>query len=246
MGEKDPDSLVQKHGIDRFFEILGNAADIFTFALNEWGGDASQMTGREKSEKVEAFVPLLSAVSDPVVRNDAAQRIADAFRLEFETVWSRVRGKAQAAVIERQPVRPVPSGEKFLLTAIVQGRVAGEALEGIDAQFFVDPACKTLFSIIKSELLTGQPIDFSRIATQLRGEAELTLLSEVTLSDDLEDAAVARIDEILIPMRKSFVDRRSRDIQRELVEAEQSGDEERIARLWIERRDLQRMSSTLK
>src|SRR6476646_6768291 len=27
LGEKDPDSLVQKHGIDRFFEILGNAND---------------------------------------------------------------------------------------------------------------------------------------------------------------------------------------------------------------------------
>jgi DNA primase len=246
MGEKDPDSLVQKHGIDRFLEVLGNTIDIFAFALNQWAGDVAQLSGREKSEKVEAFVPLLSAASDPVVRNDAAQRIADAFRLEFETVWSRVRGKAQAAMADRQPVRPVPTGEKFLLIAIVQGRVSGEALEKIDAQFLVDPACQTLFSIIKSALASGDAIDFSEIATHLRGEAELTLLSEVTLSDDLDDAAVARIDEILIPMRKSYVDRRSRDIQRELMEAEQAKDEDRIEKLWIERRDLQRMSSTLK
>ena len=204
------------------------------------------MSGREKSEKVEAFVPLLSAVNDPVMRNDAAQRIADAFRLEFETVWSRVRGKAQPLLLERQPVRPVPSGEKFLLTAVVQGRVPKEGLDRIDAQFFVDPACKTLFSIIKNEIFTAQPIDFSRIATELRGEAELTLLSEVTLSDDLDDAAIARIDEILIPMRKSFVDRRSRDIQRELVEADQVGDQERHERLMKEKLDLQRMSSALK
>src|SRR5258707_7425661 len=81
-GEKDPDSVVQKHGVDRFLEILGSATDIFEFALAEWGSDVAKLTGREKSERVEQFVPLLSAVSDPVVRNDAAQRIADAFRLE--------------------------------------------------------------------------------------------------------------------------------------------------------------------
>src|SRR5947207_15031298 len=36
-GEKDPDSLVQKYGADRFLEVLSNATDIFEFALREWG-----------------------------------------------------------------------------------------------------------------------------------------------------------------------------------------------------------------
>jgi DNA primase len=74
-GEKDPDSVVQKQGADRFLELLGNATDIFEFGLGEWAGDVAKLTGREKSERVEQFVPLLSAVSDPVVRNDAAQRL---------------------------------------------------------------------------------------------------------------------------------------------------------------------------
>src|ERR1051325_6174537 len=92
-GEKDPDTLVQKQGVDRFLELLSNATDVFTFALSEWAGAVAALSGREKSKRVESFVPLLSAVPDPVVRNDAAQRIADAFRLEFSTVWSRVKGK---------------------------------------------------------------------------------------------------------------------------------------------------------
>jgi DNA primase len=246
LGEKDPDSLVQKHGTDKFFEILGNATDIFTFALNEWAADSAGLSGREKSEKVEAFVPLLSAVSDPVVRNDAAQRIADAFRLEFETVWSRVRGKAQAVMVDRQQVRAVPGGEKFLLMAVVQGKVSEELLRTIDEGLFVDPSCKTLFSIIKNEVADGGPIDFPAIATQLKGEAELNLLSEVTLSDDLDDAAIARIHEILTPMRKGYVERRSREIQLELIEAEKVGDGERREQLDREKLQLQRMSNPLK
>src|SRR5205807_2591151 len=81
--------------------------------------------------------------------NDAAQRIADGFHLEFETVWSKVRGKA-AGLVERQVVRAVPSGEKFVLTALVQGRLGRDRVEGIQEGFFSDPACRTLFSITKS------------------------------------------------------------------------------------------------
>ena len=244
-GEKDPDSLVQKHGADRFLELLGQATDIFDFALKEWAGDVSRLTGREKSEKVEAFVPLLSAVSDPVVRNDAAQRIADAFRLQFETVWSRVRAKS-AQRLERTVVRAVPSGEKLVLIAAIQGKITGERLAGIEEEGFADPACKTLFSIIKSRLTSADPIDYSEIATHLKGEAELTLLSELTLTDDLDDGILARLDELLIPLHRGYVERRKRQIQQEIEEALRNGDENRVRQLDVEKLELSRMLSTLK
>src|SRR5437773_4454819 len=140
-GEKDPDSLVQKHGVDRFLEILGNATDIFEFALREWAGDVAKLSGREKSQRVEAFVPLLGAVVDPVVRNDAAQRIADAFRLEFETVWSRVRGKAGAPAAERRQTGPLSSAEKWIVRAALQGKLYESLLERVREEYFEDPGC---------------------------------------------------------------------------------------------------------
>jgi DNA primase len=104
--------------------VLSHALDIFEFGMQEWANDAAQLSGREKSERVEKFMPLLSAVTDPVVRNEAAQRIADAFRLEFETVWSRVRGKAgrSGQQPDRQRRHQGRPAEKFVLTAAVQGK----------------------------------------------------------------------------------------------------------------------------
>lgn len=245
-GEKDPDTLVQKQGADRFLEVLSNALDIFDFALREWAADASQLTGREKSERVERFMPLLSAVTDAVVRNEAAQRIADAFRLEFGTVWSRVRGKASAAPAERQMRSPIPTGEKFVLTAAVQGRLTEEQIGRLREEFFEDPACKTVFSIIKSDLLSGQPIDFGVVQTHLRGEAELTLLSELSLTEDIDDRALERLDENLRPMERGYLDRRKQLIQREIVDAERNGDSERVDRLVTEKMELSRILNTLK
>lgn len=246
-GEKDPDSLVQKYGADKFLEVLSNATDIFEFGLREWAQDAAALSGREKSERVEQFMPLLSAVTDPVVRNEAAQRIADAFRLEFETVWSRVRGKASAAPQgERQAKAPIPTGEKFVLLAAAQGKLNEDQLARLKSDYFEDAACKTVFSIMKNSLVTGQPIDFAEVATHLRGEAELTLLSELSLTEDIDDRTLDRLDENLRPMERGYLDRRKQHIQREIVDAEKAGDAARLDQLVMEKMELSRILSTLK
>lgn len=245
-GEKDPDSLIQKQGADRFLEVLSNAMDIFSFALNQWGGDAASLSGREKADRVELFVPLLASVNDPVVRNDAAQRIADAFRLEFDTVWSRVRGKAQTGLVDRQVTGRESSADKTVLIAAIQGKLPQERVAWLQEEFFNDPACKTLFSIMKNDLVSGSPIDFTEIATEIRGEAELTLLSELTLSEDVDEESLRRIDENLQRLEARYVKRRKLEIQREIVEAEKSGDSGRVDELVAEKQQLSRMSSALK
>ena len=256
MGEKDPDSLIQKHGVDRFLELLGNASDIFTFALKQWATDINQLSGREKSERVDRFVDLLNAVNDLVVRNDAAQRIADALRLDFDSVWSRVKGKAQASIAERQVSAPAASGEKTILIAAIQGRLPEGTIPRLKDDFFADPACKTLFSIIKTDLAAGNPIDFAEVQTHLRGEAELTLLSELTLSEDVDERVIQSLDEYLRPMERQAIERRKLEIQREVAEAAKRGDDARIEELDMEKLRLakradqldadKRMSNTLK
>jgi len=246
MGEKDPDSLIEHQGKDRFLELLGTAGDIFSFGIKEWAGDALQLSGREKSERVEKFMPLLGAVNDAVVRNDAAQRIADAFRLEFDSIWSKVRGKAQPAAAERQLTAPVSSGEKMILTAALQGKLPDGMVGRLREEFFEDPACKTLFSIIKSDLMSGSPIDFAGVETHLRGEAELTLLSELALSDELDDRILARIEENFQPMERSYLDRRRQQIQRDIVDAQKEGDLPLVEKLMAEKMELSRMLNALK
>jgi len=245
-GEKDPDTVVQKFGVDRFLELLGNATDIFEFGLGEWAGDVSKLSGREKSERVEQFIPLLSAVSDPVVRNDAAQRIADAFRLEFQTVWSRVRGKASTVPDrERQPMGRPGSAEKTILIAAIQGKLPATHLARLREEYFEEPG-KTLFSIMKESLMSGAPIDFQEVATHLRGEAELNLLSELSLSEDIDDQTLQRIDENLRPMERSYLERRNLEIQRDIAEAQRQGDEDRAAELSMEKMRISRMLNEAK
>jgi DNA primase len=250
-GEKDPDSLIEKRGVDGFLEVLSNATDIFEFGLREWARDAAGLSGREKSERVEHFMPLLSAVTDPVVRNEAAQRIADAFRLEFESVWSRVRGKASANRADESRLRPSAdekmNGQKLVLIAALHGRLTPLQVSLLDEQQFVDPTYRTIYRAIQEDLAADRPVDASAIAPQLRGEAELTLLSELSLTEDLDERNLERLHEILVPMRADHLARRKQQLQRELVDALQSGDERRADELMAEKlalsKELEKLSA---
>ena len=187
------------------------------------------------------------AVTDPVVRNDAAQRIADAFRLEFETVWSRVRGKSSAPrTVERQPSIPGASAEKTILAMALQGKLSGSVAGRLQEELFQEPACKTLFSIIKNDVQAGNPIDFAEIATQLRGEAELTLLSELSLTDEFDDAVLGRLEESLQPLERRYIDTRLLEIQRDIQDAAKRGDESVVDALSSEKLTLRRMLNTMK
>jgi len=248
-GEKDPDSLVQKHGADRFLELLGNATDIFEFALREWAGDVTKLSGREKSERVEAFMSLLNAVVDPIVRSNAIQKIADELRLPFEAVSSKVRGKS-TAVADDKRLTPTSAermnAEKSVLRAALQGKLNESLVGRLHEDCFEETGCKTIFSLIKSTLQAGNPIDFREIQTHLRGDAEATLLSELTLSDDIDDEALQRIGQNITALESFYLRRRKLEIQREIVEAAKRGDSQREAELDAERARLSRMLNTLK
>lgn len=249
-GEKDPDSLIQKHGTDRFLEVLGNATDIFEFALREWAVDVGKMGGREKSERIEGFIPLLSAVSDPVVRNDAAQRIADAFRLEFQTIWDRVRGRAAVRPEPEAQLRgsTLPDGvaEKNLLRLVLNQQLPEELTGRLKEEYFELPACKTLFSIIKNDVRDGKPIDFGELQTHVKGDAELNLLSELTFADDTGTLAAANLDLNLRELERRYISRRRREIQQEIVDAEKNGNSSRVDQLIAEKETLNRILNTLK
>jgi len=249
-GEKDPDSLVQKYGADKFLDVLSHALDIFEFGIGEWGQNAAQLSGREKSERVDNFMPLLSAVTDPVIRNEAAQRIADAFRLEFESVWSRVRGKAvvpREEALKRPPTRDEKAtAQKKVLLAAVQGRLTADQLARLTEELFDDPVCRTLFLIIKNDIMAGRPIDFENVQTHLRGEAELTLLSELSLSDDIDDQILARFEQNIIPLERGYLERRKQQNQREIEEAARAGDAVAVKELITQKMEIVRKLDSLK
>jgi DNA primase len=222
-------------------EVLSAATDVFRFALQEWAASPAEMSGEEKRSAVEQFVALLASVSEPVIRNEAAQMVADSLRLEFETIWSRVKPRsAGRGGADRLPAAPISTGEKRILGAMLNGQMPAELLDRIDEQHFEDPASKNIYLAVKTAISEGQSLDFSEIATHLRGDAELTRLSELVLGEEIDTADAKALEETVRLMERRYLDRRSKEIQVQLQEALRLGDHEREHALLLEKYELSR------
>ncbi|HEY5551899.1 MAG TPA: toprim domain-containing protein, partial [Opitutaceae bacterium] len=236
---EDPDTLIRKQGVEGLMEVLSRATDVFRFAVSEWAPNPSAMGPQEKSSAVELFVGLLGSVADPVMRNEAAQMVADSLRLEFETVWSRVRPRGQAAG-ERLPASPIATGEKRVLAALLSGAMPEPLGERINEGHFEDPASRNIYLAVKNSLSASQSLDFSEIATHLRGDADLTRLSELVLGEDVEEFDMKALEDTVRLMERRFLDRRSKEIQILLQEAVRVGDLELEHTLLLEKNALSR------
>ncbi|MHB0971269.1 MAG: toprim domain-containing protein [Thermoanaerobaculia bacterium] len=243
---EDPDTYIKSHGIEGFLELLGNASDVFDFALQRLAPNPSALSGREKSEKLDTISGLLAAVSDPVIRNDAAQRVANGLRLEFETVWSKVRGPVRTSVPEPKTREPISTTEKQILGAVVRGELDPTLAKQLREEFFEDSVCRTLYSAIKDRIFRAQPLDFSGIATDVKGEAELTLLSELALGDEVGDSNPSALEDSIRRMERRFLERRLKELTHHSEEAQREGDSVREQALLIEKMTVLEQLRTLK
>jgi len=117
--------------------------------------------------------------------------------------------------------------------------------EKVRAEFFEDPACRSLFKLVESAWKEGRPLDFSAIATDVKGEAELTRLSELLL-DESDSNDEKSLEEMIRHMERRFCDRRLREIHSSIQEANRAGDSNSEQSLLLEKIELSRRLHALK
>lgn len=182
----DPDTYLREKGLEGLMELLGTAADVFTFALSRLAAQPSSMTGAERSATIDQLGPLLSSVADPVVRNDAAHRIADHMRLEFETVWSRVKnGKSTASPLTAPAGRDsnVLGGDDLVLAAVLNGAIPFSEISDLRPSAFSDASSRSLFSLFLSTPEAIKSGSLEALQSGIKGEAEITRFAKLHLID---------------------------------------------------------------
>ncbi len=216
----DPDTFIKKHGSDAFVEALSGTTELIDFALAAWIPDPAALTSSEKVQKLDALTPLLVSMQG-VLRNDAAQKVADWLRLQFDVVWSRLRSSG-SSVRQPEPARSGATpgrnvnGEKHLLAAIVQEAELGTLVDRLREEHFRDPACRTIFREL-SELRRRGAIDFNALGSRLRGEHETQTLAEIVHWDEVLPNS---LEQIVAPMERQYLDERLEEVQRRIQQGE--------------------------
>ena len=165
---EDPDSLVRRDP-EALRALIREALPVadHLFAAVTSATDAADP--RSRSRAVEALLPTVAAMADPVVRSHYVQRLARLGQVDERTVTTllaqrgtgRPRPVATAREVtqtKKQPAAP-PDGETQLLRLLLQRREARGAGVALDAGTFEDSVNRALFAAWADQVDLDERLD---------------------------------------------------------------------------------------
>ncbi len=231
-GGKDPDDVArEKPGEWR--KMVERAVDVYDYyiesAVERYGGVQAQ----DKRRMSEEVVPVLARIENEVMRMHYAKKLARVLEVETEVVLSEMSRVGRMSVVRGEnmsedvsEVKDRGSGmERQILALLLRldkekgegvleevGDLMEDGLQRVVKEWF--GAKKGVVEFIKS------------LPAELRGLAEEAYIQEVD-----EERAERDLREVVEQWRKKRWREVMESLRKELVEAEEKGDDERVAKL---------------
>ena len=241
---QDPDDLIREDP-QRWATLVESALPVVEFYLEILLEDLDAEDTKGKARVVDRLVPVLRAVANPVEREDYAQKIARALRLDARAVSARLRGAEHRAARGRRITPRIQTAslgrsaeadlERHCLSILLQRRgilarvdqaLDDNQLEPVRGQDFQDVGWRAIFEAWQGTLADNEPRPLEVVRADLPPDLQERL--EALLASQqlpLDDGQLARdVGLTLLRIRE----RNLRSLRRELsfltTEAREAGD----------------------
>lgn len=212
---KDPDEFIRARSPEAYQELVKNARPFFDFLVDLTEAKEATSTVEGRMAFLEALAPYLTAVADPIERQEYAKEVASRTGIETGMILKRL---ARASVGEKAPepapqARPVqvPVTEQVLVKGYLAFREEAEGvIQGLPPEAL---AALAVWPLLQSLRKAGRPEGPEQTSLMARIQAGC---HEAPTLEDFMGAA----EEV----RGAYLRRRERDIQQQLKEASRRKD----------------------
>ncbi|MGQ9466738.1 MAG: DNA primase [Anaerolineae bacterium] len=167
----DPDDLIRQDP-NRWPALIRESLPVVEFVLGQLLRQTDLEDAKGRAQVVEAMLPLLRDVGDPVERETYAQKVARALRLDARTVLARLY-EAERQAAQRTPVVVSPEGQRGGAIADLEGyclatflhqpwlldavnrTLAEWNIPPLRSNDFNDPACRAALEAWEEMLVEG-------------------------------------------------------------------------------------------
>ncbi len=179
--EHDPDSFIRNKGKERFLSLLEKAQSGLDFAINkaiEQYKNNGTLDIEAKSNVVEMLLPLLSAVSDPVLQALMVGRVSQVLSIREENILRKLEivSKPKRNITKNKTTdtkrRSNKAEEQLLGFLILYPEYQSEFLKFELEQWLESPEILSLWLLIKDLYYSTGPVDLNKLYAQLEEGSE--------------------------------------------------------------------------
>jgi DNA primase len=244
-GGLDPDSFIRRQGVDAYRQLLAAAPAYLDYLTDRAAAEHDLHTPEGKVRAVNAVLPYLTKVGNPLLRDEMGSRVAERLRIDERLLHAEVKRAVRSGDGKIQ-LRPATASleamiaEKELLKAFLQNpELVTEFLEPFVEGGDCDGlATEAIFRGLLADYKQWGSIDPVRWHDSLRAE-ERKLLSEIQFLPDRasgRDLVLANWRALKLPRMK----RQLASLPAAIGRAEREKDREAVKRLCEERKRLER------
>ena len=256
----DPDLFVRRKGKEAYEQALRNAQKYFDYLIERARTQFPVRSPEGKVKAVNFLLPHVQRVPSRIVRDELAREIAQKLGIDSAVLSQELRHaatKRSAAQIKAPAEAQVTQAERILIRALASAsQVQGEesrisARDGVDEEF--EPARQAQFALGKERLHDGLATeglldallqaDLAETGADPLSlglpEADQRLLAATLMQED-EELTPELLEGAIEALRRRHLQRRQRQIQVQIAEAERRQDSAVLGQLLREKLELDR------
>jgi DNA primase len=226
-GGLDPDRYVREHGVKGYAEAVKGAARYADFLIERARKEFGTRTPEAKVRALNFLLPHIRRVPNALARNDFAENAAQKLGIESALMRQELKRAAQQRLESVRSTQPttVTEMERILLRALLLPEadsaraLAAEEL-GAHAEWYADLPTEPLLEVLVNSAPPENPFEAAPDDVS-RG----LLASVMQTSEQEEETTAAKVQSALEALHDRYLDRKTREVQTQIGEAEKRGDQ---------------------
>ncbi len=241
----DPDAFIRKYGSEKYLGLARRALDGFRFLLVQYSRGANLNIPEEKSRAARQVIQEVMRIPDAIVRNEYLKKTAEYFRINEATLRQMLEQSRKPAAATSREEKDIflPAEKRLLQLLFNQQEIARMVLGEMDPDCFRGLASESVFRYVLESFQQGQ----SWSPSSLQEKIDSRLLGQLcrVLQEDIPDGSIGEALDCLITLKKNSLQKKLREIQREIALTEKKGDQEKLMSLLYQKHELTRQIMTL-
>lgn len=242
----DPDGFLRKYGSDRYRQLLKKSQEGFRFLLHNYTRNIDLTVPEEKSRVARIILEEIKRLPDALVQNEYLQQAAEFLKTD-ETLLRKIleissRSNQPKASREEEGIF-CPAEKRLLQLLFNQPELLLPLANELDPECFQGLPSEPVFHRLRECLKKGQAWDFS----QLQQSIKPPLLGHVarSLQEETPAGSIGEALDCLNTLRKVSLQKKLKDIQKEIALSEKQGDKEKLTALLYQKHEITRQILTL-